>query len=94
MKRIVKLSAGACVSLLLSTGGAMADFKEDCVAAMKEQGRPGFLVGGVCKCIAEETAERVDLREEFLAKAKLPRDEQEAAISDDLKAIRDDCRPL
>lgn len=87
------LFAGAVFAAVVG-GVAYADFKDDCVDAMKSQGRPGFLVGGVCQCIADETNGSAELQEEFLEISSLSGSEQDDVISEELAAIRDECKPL
>lgn len=92
-RKKIYLIAGVVFSAAIS-GVAYADFKDDCVEAMKDQGRPGFLVGGVCQCIADKTDGSEELQEEFLEISSLSGSEQDEVISDELATIRDDCKPL
>lgn len=69
-------------------------FEAQCVERMKTDGRPAFLVGGVCRCVSEKTAAAPELRAEFLSLTALSQDEREAKMSPALRDVRKACAPF
>ena len=103
MSQLRNLSAAAATAIMMSFNVAAAEpneaetsFVEACTAAMKGPLRPEIMVKRVCACVGEKTRDepKLPLRAELLEVAAMPRGEQDDVMSEALKEVRKECRPI